>query len=67
MAFNTEDKITLNDLAPSLQDLLIKAVKKSEITALQKRVCGTRCVNSPCIQIQVHGRREGGRRSHNPS
>lgn len=38
MAFNTEDKITLNDLAPSLQDLLIKAVKKSEITALQKRV-----------------------------
>ena len=27
MAFNTEDKITLNDLAPSLQDLLIKAVK----------------------------------------
>lgn len=38
MAFNTEDKITLNDLAPSLQDLLIRAVKKSEITALQKRV-----------------------------
>ena len=38
MAFNTEDKITLNDLAPSLQNLLIRAVKKSEIIALQKRV-----------------------------
>ena len=38
MAFNTEDKITLNDLAPSLQDLLTRAVKKSEITALQTRV-----------------------------